>query len=54
MQNHKLTASTSQILHVDIVLALHCIALQCNSVSIFNVLTYTAATSHVEDYSDAE
>ena len=52
MQNHKLRASTSQILHVDIVLAF--IALQCNSASIFNVLTYTAATSHVADYSDDE
>ena len=48
MQNHKLRASTSQILHVDIVLAF--IALQCNSTSIFNVLTYMAATSHVADY----
>ena len=52
MQNHKLRASTSQILHVDIVLAF--IALQGNSASIFNVLTYMAATSHVADYSDDE
>ena len=48
----KLTASTSQILHVDIVLAF--IALQCNSASIFNVLTYTAATSHVADFTYEE
>ena len=52
MQNNKLRASTSQILHVDIVLAF--ITLQCISVSIFNVLTYTATTSHVADYSDDE
>ena len=52
MQNHKLRASTSKILHVDIVLAF--IPLQCNSASIFNALTYTAATSYVADYSDDE
>ena len=52
MQNYKHRASTSQILHVDIVLAF--IALQCNFASIFNVLTYTAATSHVADYSNDE
>ena len=52
MQNLKLRASTSQILHVDVVLAF--IALQCNSASIFNVLTYTDVTSHVADYSDDE
>ena len=52
MQNLKLRASTSQILHVDIVLAF--IDLQCNSTSIFIVLTYTVATSHVADYSDDE
>ena len=52
MQNHKLRASTNQILHVDIVLAF--IVVQCNSVSIFHVLTYMAATSHVVDYSDDE
>ena len=52
MQNLNLRASTSQILHVDIVLAF--IALQCNSASIFDVLTYMAATSHVADYSDDE
>ena len=52
MQNLKLRASTSQILHVDVVLAF--IALQCNSGSIFNVLTYTAATSHVVDFTDEE
>ena len=54
MQNLKLTASTSQILHVDIDIVLAFIALQCNSASIFNVLTYTAATSHVADYLDDE
>ena len=37
MQNHKLRASTSQILHVDVVLAF--ISLQCNYASIFHVLT---------------
>ena len=47
MQNHKLRASTSQILHVDVVLAF--IALQCNFANIFNVLTYTVVTSHVAD-----
>ena len=52
MQNLKLRAPTSQILHVDIVLAF--VALLCNSASIFNVLTYMAATSHVADYSDDE
>ena len=52
MKNHKLRASISQILHVDIVL--HFIALQCNAASIFNVLTYTAAMYHVADYSDDE
>ena len=52
MQNHELKAFTSQILHVDIVLAF--IALKCNSASIFDVLTYTAATSHVADYLDDE
>ena len=52
MQNHKHRASTSQILHVDMVLAF--IALQCNSASIFNVLTYMAAMSHVADFSDDE
>ena len=31
---------------------LHFITLQCNSASIFNVLTYTAATSHVAEHSD--
>ena len=49
MQNHKLRASTSQILNADIVLAF--IALQFNST---NVLTYTVAMSHVADYSDNE
>ena len=52
MQNHKLRASTSQILHIDLVLAF--IALQCYSANIFNVLTYMAATSHVADYLDDE
>ena len=52
MQNLKLKALTSQILHVDIVLAF--IALQCNSSNIYNVLTYTAAMSHVADFSDDE
>ena len=52
MQNLKLRASTYQILHVDVVLAF--IALQCNSASIFHVLTYTTATSHVVDFSDDE
>ena len=52
MQNLKLRASTCQILHVGIVLAF--IALQCNSASIFNVLTCTAAMSHVADYTDNE
>ena len=52
MQNHKVRATTSQIMHVDIVLAF--IALQCNFASIFNVLTYTAATSHVADFPDDE
>ena len=52
MKNHKLRASTSQILHVDIVLAF--IALPCNSASIFNVLTYTAATYYVAEVSDEE
>ena len=52
MQNHKLRASTSQTLHVGIVLAF--ITLQCNSASIFNGLTYMAATSHVADYSNDE
>ena len=50
-QKHQ-TQSHKAILHIE--WFYHLFSSYCDLASTFNVLTYTAATSHVADYSDDE